>query len=179
MNQIDFAMHGTERGVFQMDARNWLLAVVASVLCLPAQPAASAADPSSNGPGKPYLVAVGVGEFKDKAIHARPTADADAKALHKLLADTKVLGIAPDRRNSSPPPMPPRKASSRRSRPPSTPPARTTSSSSLSSAAVRRSPTSPASSPRSRSSRTARRPPSPPPTSNRPSRSSRARSSCS
>ena len=61
-----------------------------------------AADPveSSNGPGKTYLVAVGVGEFKDKAIHARPTADTDAKALHKLLTDSKVLGVSPDRPSS-------------------------------------------------------------------------------
>ncbi|MCS7020544.1 MAG: S41 family peptidase [Gemmataceae bacterium] len=49
------------------------------------------------GPGKPYLVAVGVGTFSDPAIQPRPTAEADAKALHALLRDPKVLGIAPER----------------------------------------------------------------------------------
>ncbi|MCS7271569.1 MAG: hypothetical protein NZ703_10820, partial [Gemmataceae bacterium] len=39
------------------------------------------------GPGKPYLVAVGVGTFSDPAIQPRPTAEADAKALHALLRD--------------------------------------------------------------------------------------------
>ncbi|MCX7855950.1 MAG: ferrous iron transport protein B, partial [Anaerolineae bacterium] len=34
---------------------------------------------------QPYLVVVGVGAFKDTAIHPRPTADADAKALFNLL----------------------------------------------------------------------------------------------
>ncbi len=51
----------------------------------------------SRGPGKPYLVAIGVGQFRDPAIHPRPTAEADARALHALLRDPKVLGIAPER----------------------------------------------------------------------------------
>src|SRR6478736_10572306 len=99
MNQIGFTMHGTERGTLQMDARKWVLGLLAGVLSLITPLGASAADPvaASNGPGKPYLVAVGVGDFKDKAIHPRPTADTDAKALQKLLGDPKVLGIAPDR----------------------------------------------------------------------------------
>jgi len=49
------------------------------------------------GPGKPYLIAIGVGTFSDPAIHPRPTAEADARALHALLRDPKVLGIPPDR----------------------------------------------------------------------------------
>ncbi len=83
-----------------MYARKWLVGVVAAFLTAagPLSPA-RAADPvaTSNGPGKPYLVVVGVGEFKDKAIHARPTADADAKALYKLLTDQKLLGVSQDR----------------------------------------------------------------------------------
>jgi carboxyl-terminal processing protease len=93
-------MLGTERGAFPMNARKWLVGVVAALVAAVCPPtAARGADPvaASGGPGKPYLVVVGVGEFKDKAIHARPTADADAKALFKLLTDQKVLGISPDR----------------------------------------------------------------------------------
>src|SRR5262245_57402666 len=99
MNQIGFAMLGTERGALHMYAPKWFVAVLTGFLSFVAPSAARAADPvaTSNGPGKPYLVAVGVGEFKDKAINPRPTADADAKALHKLLTDSKVLGVTPDR----------------------------------------------------------------------------------
>jgi len=93
------AMLGTERGTFNMNLRTWLLGLFATALVVGFGSPARAADPAdpSNGPGKPYLVSIGVGEFKDKAIHARPTADADAKALYKLLTDRAVLGIAPDR----------------------------------------------------------------------------------
>ncbi len=93
------AMPGTEQGTFDMNLRTWLLGLFAAAVAAGSAAPALAADPAdpANGPGKPYLVAVGVGEFKDKAIHARPTADADAKALTKLLTDKAVLGIAPDR----------------------------------------------------------------------------------
>src|SRR5689334_17612548 len=99
MNRDRFAMLRTERGAFLMYARNWLAGFLVSLLGLTVPVVARAADPvpSSNGPGKAYLVAVGVGEFGDKAIQPRPTADTDARALHKLLTDAKVLGIAPDR----------------------------------------------------------------------------------
>jgi carboxyl-terminal processing protease len=82
-----------------MQARHWILGLLTSLLTLAAPLSARAVDPvaTSNGPGKTYLVAVGVGEFKDKAINPRPTADADARALHKLLTDSKVLGVSPDR----------------------------------------------------------------------------------
>lgn len=94
-------MHGTEKGTLDMNLRTWLLTLIAAAVSVaftsPANAAeAPAADPT-HGPGKPYLVAIGVGEFKDKAIHARPTADADAKALTKLLTDKAVLGIPADR----------------------------------------------------------------------------------
>jgi C-terminal peptidase prc len=42
-------------------------------------------------------VLVGVGQFEDKAIESRPTAAADARALHKLFADPKHLNTSPDR----------------------------------------------------------------------------------
>jgi carboxyl-terminal processing protease len=96
---MEFAMPGTEKGTSEMNTRKWIIGLMAAALVAAPLSAARAADPvdKSNGPGKPYLVAVGVGEFKDKAIHPRPTADADAKALHKLLTDKAVLGIAADR----------------------------------------------------------------------------------
>lgn len=96
---IRYAMLGTEKGEHHMSLRKWYLGILAAVVGLAIPAATRAADPvpASNGPGKPYLIAIGVGEFKDQAIHARPTADADAKALHKLLTDARVLGVTPDR----------------------------------------------------------------------------------
>jgi C-terminal peptidase prc len=92
------AMLGTEKGVLDMNPRAWLFNLFAAVLPLTLPAAAPAADtPDTHGPGQPYLISIGVGEFKDKAIFARPTADADAKALAVLLADKAVLGIAPER----------------------------------------------------------------------------------
>ena len=87
---------GTEKGAHHMNARKWLLAIlVVGLTAVFPQSSVLGADPvdTSGGPGNAYLVAVGVGEFKDAAIPARPTADADAKALYTLLADPKVLGI--------------------------------------------------------------------------------------
>jgi carboxyl-terminal processing protease len=91
---------GTEKGALHMNARKWLLGIIIVGLAAACPlPTLRGADPvaTSNGPGKPYLVAVGVGEFKDKAIHPRPTADVDAKALVQLLSDPKYLGVAADR----------------------------------------------------------------------------------
>jgi carboxyl-terminal processing protease len=45
----------------------------------------------------PFVVLVGVGQFEDKAIEPRPTAAADARALHKLFADPNHLNTTPDR----------------------------------------------------------------------------------
>ncbi len=93
-------MPGTEKGTSDMNPRKWLFGFVACVLAAVPLSSAQAEQPpvdTSNGPGKPYLVDIGVGEFKDQAIHARPTADVDAKALYKLLTDPKVLGIPADR----------------------------------------------------------------------------------
>ncbi len=81
-----------------MKTRVWILgALVALAVGLPS--VAGAADPvGANGkPQGPYVVVVGVGAFKDAAISPRPTADADAKALHGLLTDPKHLGVSADR----------------------------------------------------------------------------------
>ena len=43
------------------------------------------------------MVLVGVGDYADKAITARPTADADAKALYDVFADPKYAIAAKDR----------------------------------------------------------------------------------
>src|ERR1700722_530295 len=92
--------HGTEKGTSSMNARKWLFGILAvgltAVWPLSTVRGAEPQD-SSGGPGNAYVVVVGVGEFKDKAIHARPTADADAKSLYKLLADPKYLGVTPER----------------------------------------------------------------------------------
>lgn len=65
-----------------MTSRAWVLGLVAAVAF--GAPAAAA---------EPYVVVVGVGEYKDAAIKPRPTAEPDAKALHALLADPKYLGV--------------------------------------------------------------------------------------
>ena len=50
------------------------------------------------GPSQgPYVVLVGVGQFTDPAIPARPTAEADARALYKVFTDPKYLSAAPGR----------------------------------------------------------------------------------
>jgi C-terminal peptidase prc len=77
-----------------MKARVGLLAAVAF---LTAGAAAGRADEPAAKSGGPYLVVVGAGEFSDKAIDPRPTADADAKALYDLLTDEKYLGVKADR----------------------------------------------------------------------------------
>lgn len=82
-----------------MNARVWILGAIAAVGLLAGPQLGSAAQPAAeNGKSQgPYLVAVGVGEFTDKAISPRPTADADAKALHALLTDKRYLGVSADR----------------------------------------------------------------------------------
>lgn len=79
-----------------MKTRVWVLSAVAALALVGRAPAAQPDAPDTKPQG-PYAVIVGVGEFKDKAISPRPTADADAKALHALLTDPKYLGIAADR----------------------------------------------------------------------------------
>jgi len=83
-----------------MNARKWLFGILAvglTAVCPLSSVRGAEPQDSSGGPGNAYIVVVGVGEFKDQAIHARPTADADAKSLYKLLADPKYLGVSPER----------------------------------------------------------------------------------
>ena len=83
-----------------MNTRVWILGAVAALaMTVGLTPRASAAQPAADAgkPQGPYVVVVGVGEFKDKAIQPRPTADADAKALYAMLTDAKYLGVAQDR----------------------------------------------------------------------------------
>lgn len=48
-------------------------------------------EPPATPPQGPYVVLVGVGEFDDKAIEARPTAEADARAMYDLFSDPKYF----------------------------------------------------------------------------------------
>lgn len=73
-----------------MSARVWLLGIVAAVAGFPAHVRAD--EPAAKQPA-PYVLVVGAGEFKDKAIQPRPSADADATALYDLLTDPKYLGV--------------------------------------------------------------------------------------
>ncbi|MCZ2343042.1 MAG: S41 family peptidase [Bacteroidales bacterium] len=52
------------------------------------------APPQAQGP---YVVLVGVGEFSDKAIQPRPTAEADARAFYDLVTDPQYLGVPKNR----------------------------------------------------------------------------------
>lgn len=64
------------------------LAVLGSVLAATAR----AEDAPSKPPAGAYVVIVGVGTFdKDATIKPRPTAEADAKAFHKLFTDPKYF----------------------------------------------------------------------------------------
>lgn len=53
---------------------------------------ARGAEPEAK-PGGPFVVIVGAGEYQDKAINPRPTADADAKALYDVVTDPRYLGV--------------------------------------------------------------------------------------
>ena len=78
-----------------MKARVWLCALAAALGLIGTPLAARADEPVAKS--GPYVVIVGAGEYADKAIKPRPTADADAKALYDLLVDTKYLDVKPDR----------------------------------------------------------------------------------
>jgi C-terminal peptidase prc len=83
-----------------MKTRVWVLGASVALLMGAGLSSRAAAAEGNGANGKshgPYIVIVGVGEFKDPAIQARPTADADAKALHALLTDPKYLGVPADR----------------------------------------------------------------------------------
>src|SRR5947209_7166021 len=78
---------GEQKGTL-MSARVWLFGAVAAALAAtPVRADEPAAKPA------PYVLVVGAGEFKDKAIQPRPSADADATALYDLLTDPKHLDV--------------------------------------------------------------------------------------
>lgn len=80
-----------------MKSRVWLCVVAAAFSILGSARAAAPVPSDEAGPKGPFVVIVGAGEFQDKAIQPRPTADADAKALYDLLVDSKYLDVKPDR----------------------------------------------------------------------------------
>jgi hypothetical protein len=80
-----------------MNARVWLYGVVAGLTAVLAAAAPGQAQEPEAKPAGPAVVIVGAGKYEDAAIDARPTADADAKALYDLLTDSKYLGVKPDR----------------------------------------------------------------------------------
>ncbi|HEY3788132.1 MAG TPA: caspase family protein, partial [Urbifossiella sp.] len=73
------------------------LGVIAAAWALAGTPGLARAEEAATKAAGPYVVIVGAGEYLDKAIKPRPTADADAKALYDLLVDPKYLGVKPNR----------------------------------------------------------------------------------
>ena len=75
--------------------RAWFAAVMA-VAGLIASPIRAEDPPAAPSQG-PYVVLVGVGQYDDKAIEARPTAEADARALYDVFSDGKYFAAKPGR----------------------------------------------------------------------------------
>ncbi len=73
--------------------RAWF-AVLVALSPLSLAPTARADDATPKGP---FVVIVGAGQFPDAAIPPRPTADADARALGRLLGDPKFSDSGPER----------------------------------------------------------------------------------
>ncbi|HEX4609139.1 MAG TPA: S41 family peptidase, partial [Urbifossiella sp.] len=73
-----------------MSTRRWTLALILTAAGFGGTAHAAVPDAKSAGP---FVVIVGAGEYQDKAIKARPTADADAKALYDLVTDPRYLGV--------------------------------------------------------------------------------------
>lgn len=71
-----------------------ITAILSTVLLAPALPAEEPAVKPAKGN---YAVLIGVGEYDDRAIKPRPTADVDAKAMYDFVIDGKHMGIAPER----------------------------------------------------------------------------------
>jgi C-terminal peptidase prc len=73
-------------------SRSWIVGLAALAAIGSPTRAEDAATPKG-----PFVVLVGVGQFVDPAIDARPTADADARALYQMLSDKKYLDAGPER----------------------------------------------------------------------------------
>src|SRR5437899_3431830 len=80
-----------------MKARVWLLGAVALAASVAGSVGTARAEDAGAKASGPFVVIVGVGQFQDKAIQARPTADADARAFYDLVTDPKYLGVKPGR----------------------------------------------------------------------------------
>ena len=74
--------------------RSVLAALLSAALFAPLLRAEEPAAKPSQGS---FAVLIGVGQFDDPAIKARPTAEADAKAMYDLVTDGKHIGIPADR----------------------------------------------------------------------------------
>ena len=48
-------------------------------------------------PPKSHMVIVGVGQFADKQLKPRPSAEEDAKGLYDLFVDPKIGGVEPEK----------------------------------------------------------------------------------
>jgi len=77
--------------------RVMLRGLIAALVAAAAAHPVRADEPPAKPKQGPYVVLVGVGQYDDKAIRPRPTADADAKALYDLFTDAKYLGVPADR----------------------------------------------------------------------------------
>ncbi|MCE9530758.1 MAG: caspase family protein, partial [Planctomycetes bacterium] len=71
------------------------LGLLSALLLLNPLSRAQAVDEKA-APAQTYAIIVGVGEFKDPLIKARPSAEADAQALYDVLTDKAVGGIPGD-----------------------------------------------------------------------------------
>lgn len=75
--------------------RAWFIRLTAAVVVAVTGAGLRADEPAP--PKGPFVVVVGVGQFADKAIEPRLTADADARAVYKLFADKGFSDAGPDR----------------------------------------------------------------------------------
>ena len=69
-----------------------LFTTLAVLMSLGRSPAAD----EKAAPSQTYALIIGVGDFKDAAIKARPTAESDAQALYDVLTDKKVGDVPAD-----------------------------------------------------------------------------------
>src|SRR5262245_10536908 len=94
--------------------RTWLTtAVLLALACPTLQSQLRAAEESSRKPSRPHIVLIGISNYADEHIKARPHAEDDVKALYDLFTSKDYLGADPknvrlllgkedDKRNSKP-----------------------------------------------------------------------------
>ncbi len=76
--------------------RVWITALLAAFV-VAGSCTSSRADEPGGPPQGPFVVLVGVGEFTDPTIQARPTAEVDARAMYDLFADKTYFSAGADR----------------------------------------------------------------------------------